>query len=174
MQLVRPNVHSLTFGCVGRYIDYQRQHLALVELEALVSYTPRCTGEENPFVAHDDCDRGVAYVDERPPKVSLLLADNVAVFLLVRRVLMNLGLRYRRRLRVYVAPSPRPGCMLAAVCGSVCLWLWPCLRLTRRSHWFHPGTSRRWWCACSPCVSCCSLKECLAHWSPLGSFGCCW
>ena len=56
---------------------------------------------------------------DTPPKVSLLLPDNVAVFLLARRVLMNLGLRYRRRLRVYVVAAA------ATVCRGLILTLVP-------------------------------------------------
>ena len=102
---------------VCRYMDYQRQHLALVELEALVSYTPCSQGELDEFGTGSDGDAASAAAQTRvrrlvdtPPKVSLLLPDNVAVFLLARRVLMNLGLRYRRRLRVYVVVAAATLC----------------------------------------------------------------
>ena len=43
-----------------------------------------------------------------PPKVSLLITENVHMFLLARRVLLNIGLRYRKRLQAYVVH--RGGC----------------------------------------------------------------
>ena len=81
-------------GVVHSFVDYQRQYYALAELEHAVSYHPKSTDNSGigPFPM---------YAADTPPKVSLLITENVHMFLLARRVLLNLGLRYRKRLYVY-------------------------------------------------------------------------
>lgn len=81
------------FAC-SAFVDYQRQYYALAELEHAVSYHPKSTDNSGigPFPM---------YAADTPPKVSLLITENVHMFLLARRVLLNLGLRYRKRLYVY-------------------------------------------------------------------------
>lgn len=73
------------------FIDYQRRYAVLRELELLVSYgVPETITSEN-------------WATDTPPKVSLLITENVHMFLLARRVLLNMGLRYRKRLQMYTS-----------------------------------------------------------------------
>ena len=74
--------------CVAhRLADYQRAHDALAELTRQCQYTSQLRGS------------GGVRLPSKPPRLSLLLTDNVFSFLVTRRLLLNVGVRFRKRLQ---------------------------------------------------------------------------
>lgn len=86
-----------------RLADYQRVHGALSKLTHLCQYTVPSTA------------RGSNPLPTKPPRLPLLLTDNVFAFLVTRRVLLNVGVRFRKRMQTYVGVSSG---ILTAVRGS--------------------------------------------------------
>jgi len=85
----------MVFGLVAygfaALVDYQHSYDMLNALQRLCEYQTPCRMHDNEPVA------------DTPPRVSLLLSENVHMFLLTRRVLLNIGLRYRKRLQAFTS-----------------------------------------------------------------------
>ena len=100
---------------VVRLVDYQHSYDMLNALQRLCEYQTPCRMHDNEPVA------------DTPPRVSLLLSENVHMFLLTRRVLLNIGLRYRKRLQAYEAC-----CLVVMRCTPVTPRSYPSTRAVSR------------------------------------------
>ena len=96
-------------------MDYQHSYDMLNALQRLCEYQTPCRMHDNEPVA------------DTPPRVSLLLSENVHMFLLTRRVLLNIGLRYRKRLQAY-----EPCCLVVMRCTPLTPRSYPSTRAVSR------------------------------------------
>ena len=96
-------------------MDYQHSYDMLNALQRLCEYQTPCRMHDSEPVA------------DTPPRVSLLLSENVHMFLLTRRVLLNIGLRYRKRLQAYEAC-----CLVVMRCTPVTPRSYPSTRAVSR------------------------------------------
>ena len=86
--VVSPPWQLITPGlCCTRLVDYQHSYNALESLTQLCEYKSPCLATRDVMVP------------DAPPRISLLLSENVHLFLPTRRVLLHIGLRYRQRLQ---------------------------------------------------------------------------
>ena len=102
------------------YVDYERRYESLTALQDLVSFHPAASTVESYDALDQLANR--EFVKDLRPRVSLMVTENVHMFLLARRVLLHIGLRYRKRVQAYVLCCGACSCMqLHAACSS--LWL---------------------------------------------------
>merc|ERR1719197_629474 len=99
-------------------------------------------GGQTPCRMHDN-----EPVADTPPRVSLLLSENVHMFLLTRRVLLNIGLRYRKRLQAFTS-----GLMIGVLVLRCSAWS-PASEVHSSRH-FSCGT---WWPTLGQSSCCCWL-----------------